>query len=155
MRHHRPWPRSCSQALVASSGQGEGDSSASLGEGGGAVKPPRNEVHDGIVVKIMEESQRRDEKMEKKMGAGLGKIETQLKEFRGEIEAEFKEFRGEVKAEFKELRAEVKASQEKTDSSIKGLRELGVGIVVLLFSTSRGRALSWLTLLTLIKSLRS
>ena len=76
MRHHRPCPRSCSQALAASSGQGEGDSSTSLGEDGGAVKPPRNDVHDAIMNRVMEYTQKEtrwiEERMERKWGRTRG-----------------------------------------------------------------------------------
>ena len=108
MRHHRPWPRSCSQALAASSGQGEGDSSTSSGEDGGAVKPPRNDVHDAIMNRVMEYTQKEtrwiEERMEKKMGADQGRIETQLKE---------------IKTELKELKADQEKIEQRTEAQAK------------------------------------
>ena len=57
-----------------------------MGEGGGGVQPPPNEVHDAIMYRIMqytrEESRWMEERMEKKVDAGQERMETQLKELK-------------------------------------------------------------------------
>ncbi len=157
MRHHRPWPRSCSQALAASSGQGEGDSSTTSGGDGGAVKPPRNDVHDAIMNRVMEYTQKEtrwiEERMEKKMGADQGRIETQLKEMKTELKElkagqekmgeglEKKIEAGQERTEtlLKELKTgqenqfkELKTGLEKVDSKIQILEKVGIGSITLL-----------------------
>jgi len=112
MRHHRPCRRSCLQPLAASFGQGGGNSSVSLGEGGGGVEPPRNEAHDAVMYQIMQLTRQESRWTEERM-------ETQLKGLKADQEAQYKD----IKAGQEKMREGLEKKMEAQAQDVKAGQE--------------------------------
>ena len=112
MRHHRPCCRSCLQPLAASFGQGGGNSSVSLGEGGGGVEPPRNEAHDAVMYQIMQLTRQESRWTEERM-------ETQLKELKADQKSQYKD----VKASQEKMREGLEKKMEAQAQDVKASQE--------------------------------
>ena len=103
-----------------------------MGEGGGGVQPPPNEVHDAIMYRIMqytrEESRWMEERIEKKMEAGQERMETQLKELKAGQEAQYKDIKAGQEKMWERMEAQAKdtkAGQEKMREGLEKKMEAG------------------------------
>jgi len=114
MRHHRPCRRSCLQPLAASFGQGGGNSSVSLGEGGGGVEPPRNEAHDAVMYQIMQLTRQESRWTEERM-------ETQLKELKADQKSQYKDIKAGQEKMREGLEKKMEAGQERMEALFRDL----------------------------------